>query len=521
MKKCVLLFIIIISTFKVIAQIPEDAIRYSWLSHTGTARYMAIGGVMGSLGGDVSAAYVNPAGLGFYRTGEVVFTPSFVKNNNKATFRNGDSERYGDNKFNLGTIGFVKGFNFNNDPKSGNAFSIAFTQTANFTDNILKYSGYNNFSSISEQFVEEFARSGLTIDEALNTSSRLPYTAAPALYTYLIDTVWDGSKFVVRSPAETILDAGQALKQEMLKTSSGGMYELALSGAQNRKDKWMLGATVGIPIVHYKSKTVFTESDTSANTTNLFNTSTFTDDFKTTGVGVNVKVGAIYRPREYIRLGLALHSPSFIYQSDERTTSIYNKREGKDSLRDEFASSDLFTSDNASINEKYIQTTAWKAILSAAYVFRETENVKRQRGFISADVEYVNYRGSRFNVEEETEENEILKNYYDELNTVLRQQYKGAFNFRVGGELKFNIIMARLGFAYYGSPYKESQLKANKMLLSGGLGYRHKGFFIDLTYVHNVSKDVSFPYRLQDKDNTFASLSQTQGNISATFGIKF
>ena len=519
MKKCILLFIIL-SSAKVFAQIPEDAIRYSWLSHTGTARYMAIGGVMGSLGGDVSAAYVNPAGLGFYRTGEVVFTPAYLQNKNKATFRGGDTEKFTNSKFNLGTVGFVKGFNFNNDPKSGHAFSIALTQTANF-NNVIKYSGFNNFSSISEQFAEEFARSGLTIDEALNTDSRLPYTAAPALYTYLIDTVFDGSKYVVRSPSETIINAGQALKQDMLKTSSGGMYELAFSGAENRKDKWMIGATVGVPIIHYKSKTEFTETDTSSNKTNLFSTSTFTDDFETTGIGVNLKLGIIYRPREYIRLGLALHSPSFIYQSDERKTSIYNKREGSDSLRDEFASSALFTSDNVSINDKYIQTTPWKAIVSASYVFRETENVKRQKGFISADVEYVNYRSSRFNVEEETDENESLQSYYTALNNVLKEQYKGAFNFRVGGELKFNIIMARLGFAYYGSPYRESQLKANRMLLSGGLGYRHKGFFVDLTYVHNVSKDVNFPYRLQDKENTFASLNQTQGNISATFGVKF
>lgn len=519
MKKCILLFIILSST-KIFAQVPEDAIRYSWLSHTGTARYMAIGGVMGSLGGDVSATLVNPAGLGFYRTGEVVFTPSFLQNKNKASFRGANTEKFNNSKFNLGTVGFVKGFHFNNDPKSSKAFSIGLTQTANF-NNVIKYSGYNNLSSISEQFGEEFARSGLTIDEALNTSSRLPYTAAPALYTYLIDTVWDGSRYVVRSPAENILGAGQSLKQEMLKTSSGGMYELAFAGAENKKDKWMVGATIGIPIINYKSKTVFTESDTSSNTGNLFSTSTFTDDFKTTGVGISLKLGAIYRPREYIRVGLALHSPSFIYQSDERHTSIYNKREGTDSLRDEFASSDMFTADNTSINDKYIQSTPWKAIVSAAYVFRETEDVKRQKGFISGDVEYVNYRSSRFRVEEETDDNTALKNYYTELNNTLKDQYKGAFNFRVGGELKFNIIMARLGFAYYGSPYKESVLRANKMLLSGGFGYRNKGFFVDLTYVHNISKDVDFPYHLQDKQNTYASLKQTQGNISATVGIKF
>ena len=58
-------------------------------------------------------------------------------------------------------------------------------------------------------------------------------------------------------------------------------------------------------------------------------------------------------------------------------------------------------------------------------------------------------------------------------------------------------------------------------MLSGGLGYRNNGFFIDLTYVHSVQKNVDMPYRLEDRDNTFANLNQTQGNIIATFGVKF
>ena len=87
--------------------------------------------------------------------------------------------------------------------------------------------------------------------------------------------------------------------------------------------------------------------------------------------------------------------------------------------------------------------------------------------------------------------------------------------------MKFNTIMARLGFAYYGNPYKDAAFKANQVLLSGGLGYRNKGFFVDLTYVHRVLKDVNFPYRLEDRANTFASLDQKQGNIIATVGFKF
>jgi hypothetical protein len=69
--------------------------------------------------------------------------------------------------------------------------------------------------------------------------------------------------------------------------------------------------------------------------------------------------------------------------------------------------------------------------------------------------------------------------------------YKGVFNFRLGGELKFKTIMARAGFAYYTDPYKDEELKGRKMFISGGLGYRNKGMFIDLTYVQRLNKDVT------------------------------
>ena len=72
MKKLILLPALFISGF-IYAQIPEDVLRYSFFPQNGTARNQAIGGAMGSLGGDISAIFVNPAGLGNYKTGEIVF----------------------------------------------------------------------------------------------------------------------------------------------------------------------------------------------------------------------------------------------------------------------------------------------------------------------------------------------------------------------------------------------------------------------------------------------------------------
>ena len=68
------------------AQEPADALRNAWNVQSGTARVQAIGGAMGSLGGDITATFVNPAGLGFYRTGDFVFTPTYTFGKTNATY---------------------------------------------------------------------------------------------------------------------------------------------------------------------------------------------------------------------------------------------------------------------------------------------------------------------------------------------------------------------------------------------------------------------------------------------------
>jgi hypothetical protein len=134
-------------------------------------------------------------------------------------------------------------------------------------------------------------------------------------------------------------------------------------------------------------------------------------------------------------------------------------------------------------------------MISGSYVFREVEDITRQKGFITLDIEYTNYKWMSYGPdagETNTMKPKLI------INPTMKQlmQCIKDFNFRLGGELKFKTIMARAGFAYYTSPYEDKELKGRKMFVSGGLGYRNKGMFIDLTYVQRLNKDVNFPYRV-------------------------
>lgn len=112
----------------------------------------------------------------------------------------------------LGPIGLVFGSVNQYDPTNSSAFSIAVTQTANF-NNTVQYKGYNNASSFSEQWSEQIANSGLEFGDVLNNSN-FAYGAAPAVYTYLLDTFPLNGGYVIKTQPEFLIDNGKALLQQ-------------------------------------------------------------------------------------------------------------------------------------------------------------------------------------------------------------------------------------------------------------------------------------------------------------------
>src|SRR3954447_24010002 len=125
MKKYLLLPILLFITTLIYSQVPEDVIRYSFFPQNGTARSLAIGGAMGSLGGDITATFVNPAGLAFYKTGDFILTPAYKFGKVKADYY-GRTEKEKSNKFTWGATGFVIGMGGNKGSSvHSSAFSLA------------------------------------------------------------------------------------------------------------------------------------------------------------------------------------------------------------------------------------------------------------------------------------------------------------------------------------------------------------------------------------------------------------
>ena len=205
------------------AQLPEDALRMSYTRPSGTASEQAIGGAMGSLGGDITANYVNPAGLGFYKTGEVVLSPGWSFGSTKYRISFEQYQKSFLNNFILGTSGVV--FGWANEPDKSSSFSLAVNRSADFNGHIY-YQGKNNYSSASEAYAEEFNASGLSVDDAISRTG-LSYGTRMALYTYLIDTSQGGLGPTIIQP-EKVLAAGGELGQNTDIQTTGGITEIAL-----------------------------------------------------------------------------------------------------------------------------------------------------------------------------------------------------------------------------------------------------------------------------------------------------
>ncbi len=163
------------------SQTPEDALKSAWFIPNGTARSIAIGGAMGSLGGDISAVYTNPAGLGMYKTKEIVLTPSFLLNNNKSDYRGSSLANVNKSGFQLGTAGVVIGGRVN-AMNNSSSFSITVNQLASY-NNRTHYSGVNNYSSFSEQYLEELTNDNADVNAA---SNNYPFGSSLAFFTYLV-----------------------------------------------------------------------------------------------------------------------------------------------------------------------------------------------------------------------------------------------------------------------------------------------------------------------------------------------
>jgi hypothetical protein len=119
-------------------------------------------------------------------------------------------------------------------------------------------------------------------------------------------------------------------------TTTGSYNEMSFTWASNTQDKLYLGGSIVLPMINYSSSLNYTESY-SSNNQGLFD---FFENYSSKGFGIGAKLGLIYKPEAFFRMGLTLHTPQLISFSDAVNASMYSNEFpdgiGSGDLRNEF-----------------------------------------------------------------------------------------------------------------------------------------------------------------------------------------
>jgi hypothetical protein len=138
MKRAVLT---IIAAFTIIvslsSQSVDEALRYSQVFYGGTARAISMGNAFTSLGADLSAISINPAGTGMFRSFEISFTPQLYYNSTSALFNNTKTSDFRYN-FGFSQAGVVVTLISNNNSSGliGLNFAYSYNGMNNYNENI-------------------------------------------------------------------------------------------------------------------------------------------------------------------------------------------------------------------------------------------------------------------------------------------------------------------------------------------------------------------------------------------------
>jgi long-subunit fatty acid transport protein len=467
--------ILIMATFAQ-AQNQIDALRFSQFYYGGTARSMAMGGAFGALGADFSSLSTNPAGIGLYKTSEFSITPSLFVGNTKSDYAGNFAEdiKYNFNVSNLGLVFTVIPKKETSDWK-GIQVGFGVNRLANF-NNATMTEGPNRENSILNDYLLHAA--GLPPDK-LN-----PFDTELAFNTYLIDTIGSATDYFSAVPR------GGALQTNSIETK-GSANEMVLTLGGNFNERLYIGATLGFPYLRFNKSSTYRELD-EADTIADFKQLYIYDDEQTDGSGINFKLGLIYRITDWVRIGAAIHTPTFY--------SLKYKFSRK--MNSQFDNGMQYSDETNPGRFNYELTTPLRATGNIAFIINKY-------ALLSFDYEFVDYSDARMRSSQ--------YKFFDE-NEMIRKIYQSTSNVRAGVEINLSPVFVRGGWQLNTSPYKNNLNDGSRMAFSGGLGLRQKAYFFDLAYVFAKKTEdyYLYPSNLTAVENTFSD-----HNILLSFGFKF
>ncbi len=494
MKRYLCFATLLASGLSLSGQSHQDVFLFSDQSYVGTARSHAMGNAFGALGADMTSIHINPAGLGVYRTFSMSATAGLGMREMSAYYQGKKTMDLSGN-FNLTSFGLVSPAKRNPE---GDWRRVNYAFTYNKT-NVFKSSldvrGYNEQSSLVDVF-SDYAQ-GVPMDN-LNQ-----FYEAGAFWVDLIDLEVDTAGDWIDDGAY-FREVGAGQNQRKITNTSGSMGEYQFSYAGSYKEILYIGASVGLSTIDYLKENYYQESDFT-DTLSTVQSFYMRDDVYTSGAGVNLKIGGIYRVNDQFRLGLSWHSPTLYNMQDEWQMKIDAQHELNDS-----AYSYSYTSPYGMYNYEIV--TPMKITTSAALVLNK-------KLVLSGDIEFIDYTTMQLNGND--------YDYFEEENQEIANIYTSTYNARLGAELNLSPIVLRAGYAKYGNPFYMNspildntyQFRTERQTWSVGVGKRNQYSYIDFAYSFTENAQTDWMYN--DMYVAPTKLVNSYQKIMLTLGWKF
>ncbi len=489
------------------AQDSYDAETFSSSDLNGTARFVAMGGALGALGGDLSVMSTNPAGTAMYRRGDVSFTASGL-------FGNKGQLGFDSSKMSLDQGGVVFTFEENGTSKGLQFinFGINYQKKKNFFANI-----GTEVENLNGNLSQTFQIADLANDNVYYGSD--PWGTLADLSAE--SKKHDGILYHFDTDEDGELDKyfGVGAKSADYKSHTyGATTQADVNLSFNVSNQFFYGLSLGVYDLERNRESRYSEvgMDGYGYQINSW--------YKTSGDGFDVKLGFICRPIEEssFRFGVTVHTPTFYNMTDANGATIY------------YPTNSSYSLDNGNYDYKF--RTPWKFGVNLGHTVGD--NLA-----IGAEWEYQDLSTTHY-----SDIDGYSNEYFESVNEYTKETLKGQHTFKVGLEYKpIDDFSLRAGYNLVTSPFKDKAFRTltfdgpytetaftnwgatNRFTF--GLGYKFKGGYFDVAYQYQMVKGDFYAFDNYAEDITGNAISEyslsptkinnNRSQLMATIGFRF
>lgn len=510
------------------AQSAVDAYTLSQSDTRGTARFMSMGGAFTALGGDLSTLTQNPAGIGVYRRSEIGVTLDI----SPSKFTTIGTEKIGETqtKVACNNFGYVGSIHLPGALRTFN-WGASYNRAASFNR---VFSAYNNPTQTSlSNYIAAYTtapEADLNFDDGYNPylDSDLDWLSILGYNTYMINPTADGGYQGLFQDG-THGDAGTIYRE------SGYVDEYAIDFGGNVSDVVYWGIGFGITDMDYKLYSDYSESMSGARIASEQGMATGNAEFDLqnwrhiSGSGWNFKAGVIVRPINELRLGFAVHTPTWYSLTNSGVGTLAYKYSNIGApLSDRNPLQGDEETDETYYNFRL--KSPWRMMVGAAAVIGS-------QAIVSLDYERQAY--GDMSVQYENGWGEYLTDEY--VRQDIKDYFKATDIIRLGVEYRVTPAFSlRAGYSYATTNVKEEAndgtleiitsqgpspsyvFNKDTYSISFGLGYRYQAFYIDGAYVYRNRKSTYHAFTDFDGHAApTADLTQSTNSVVLSCGFKF